>query len=61
MEEELIFTQFERICKRYPDRVAILYLGERFTYAHLEDLVNRFSTALSRLGVQKGDRVVLYI
>lgn len=61
MEEELIFSQFERVCKKYPDRVAILYLGETFTYARLQDLIHRFSTAMSRLGVQKGDRVVLYI
>lgn len=61
MEAELTFTQFERMCEKYPDRVAIIYLGEKFTYARLQDLINRFGTALNRLGVRKGDKVVLYI
>ncbi len=61
MKEELIFSQFERMCKTYPDRTAIIYLGERFTYARLRDLIDRFATGLNRLGVRKGDKVVLYI
>jgi long-chain acyl-CoA synthetase len=61
MEAELIFTQFERMAGKYPDRPAIIYLGEKFTYARLQNLINRFATALNRLGVRKGDKVVLYI
>lgn len=61
MEAELTFTQFERMCGKYPDRPAIIYLGEKFTYARLRDLIERFGTALRRLGVQKGDKVMLYI
>lgn len=61
VQEELIFTRFERVCEKYPDRVAVIYLGERFTYARLQDLINRFAAALNRLGVRKGDRVVLYV
>ncbi len=61
MEPELTFTQFERMCEKYPDRLAIIYLGEKFTYARLRNLIDRFSTALNRLGVRKGDKVMLYI
>lgn len=61
MEAELTFTQFERMCEKYPDRSAIIYLGEKFTYARLQNLINRFATSLNRLGVKKGDKVVLYI
>jgi long-chain acyl-CoA synthetase len=61
MEPELIFTQFERMCEKYPDRVAIIYLGEKFTYARLRNLIDRFATGLNRLGVRKGDKVLLYI
>jgi len=61
MEPELIFTQFEKMCEKYPDRVAVIYLGEKFTYARLRDLINRFATALNRMGVRKGDKVLLYI
>ncbi len=61
MEPELIFTQFEKMCEKYPERAAVIYLGEKFTYARLRDLINRFATALNRLGVRKGDKVLLYL
>ncbi len=61
MEAELVFTQFERMAEEYPDRPAIIYLGEKFSFARLRNLIDRFGTALRRLGVKKGDKVVLYI
>lgn len=61
MEPELTFTQFDKIIEKYPDRTAIVYLGEKFTYAHLRELIRRFATALHQLGVKKGDKVIIYI
>ena len=61
MEPELVFTQFERMSEKYPDRPAIIYLGEKFTFTRLRKLIDRFGTALRHLGVRKGDKVVLYI
>jgi long-chain acyl-CoA synthetase len=60
-EEECTFTRFEQMCQRYPDRPAIIYLGEVFTYARLKELIDRFATALYDLGVGPGDRVMIYI
>ena len=59
--EEYTFTRFEQMCEKYPDRTAIVYLGEKFSYAKLRDLTNRFATALNSLDVGKGDRVMIYI
>jgi long-chain acyl-CoA synthetase len=59
--EELTFTRFDRMCETYPDRTAVAYLGEQFTYGRLRDLSERFAGALSSLGLQKGDRVMIYI
>ena len=61
MKDELTFTQFDNVCEKYPHRPAIIFLGEKFTYARLRDLIDRFATALNRLGVRKGDKVMLYI
>jgi len=61
MEPELTFTQFEKMCQKYSDRPAIIYLGEKFSYLALSDLIHRFAQALIQLGVRKGDRVVIYI
>ena len=49
------------MCEKYPDRPAIIYLGEKFSYARLSNLIDRFATALNRLGVDKGDKVMLYV
>jgi len=60
-EKESTFTRFERMSERYPDRTAVLYLGERFSYSHLRELSERFAGSLIGMGVKKGDRVMLYI
>jgi len=60
-EKELTFTRFDRMSEKYPDRTAIVYLGERFTYARLRDLSERFAGALADMGVKKGDRVMIYV
>ncbi len=59
--EECTFTRFEQMCDKYPDRAALVYLGEEFSYARLRDLIIRFAGALNDLGVGKGDRVMIYI
>lgn len=60
-EQEYTFTRFSEICKKYSYKTAIIYLGQRFTYGYLETLIDKFATGLSILGVQKQDRVMLYI
>ncbi len=46
-----------RTAERFPDQTALLYLGKKISYRHLEALVNRFARALLDIGVKKGDRV----
>jgi long-chain acyl-CoA synthetase len=57
----LTFTRFDRMSERYPNRTAVVYLGERFSYARLRDLSERFAGSLADMGVKKGDRVMIYI
>ncbi|MHC4133946.1 MAG: class I adenylate-forming enzyme family protein [Planctomycetota bacterium] len=59
--QEHTFTRLFEICRRYPQRDALVFLGTRFTFGHLRDSIDRFATALHRLGVGHGDRVVLYL
>jgi long-chain acyl-CoA synthetase len=60
LEEELTFTRFDAMCERYPDRPAVIYLGQRFSYSRLRDLSERFAGSLVDMGVRKGDRVMIY-
>ncbi|MBI4336546.1 MAG: acetate--CoA ligase [Chloroflexi bacterium] len=57
----------DRHCKgEKAQRVAMLWEGkngeeERYTFAQLRDETNRFANVLKGLGVQKGDRVFIYM
>jgi long-chain acyl-CoA synthetase len=61
LEQELTYTRFDRMSERYPDRSAIVFLGERFSFARLRNLSERFAGALMDMGVRKSDRVMIYI
>ena len=61
LEKELTFTRFDRMSERYPQKTAVVYLGERFSFARLRNLAERFGGALTDMGVRKGDRVMIYL
>ena len=44
-----------------PERVAINYFGTRLTFKELDGLVDKFAAAVQSLGVEKGDRVAIYL
>ena len=60
-QHELTYTRFDRMVGKYPRHTAVIYLGERFSYARLDELSRRFAGALQDLGIRKGDRVMVYI
>ncbi len=43
----------------YPNNTAIIYYGNKITYAQLSALANRFAVGLQKIGVKKGDRVAI--
>ena len=61
LNKELTFTRFDQMSTKYPDRPAVIYLGECFSYRRLRELSERFAGGLTALGVGKGDRVMIYI
>ena len=44
-----------------PHKTALVCAGRRLTYAWLDETSDRIATALGRLGVRRGDRVVLHL
>ena len=44
-----------------PAKIAINYYGKEIKFQELDDLSDRFAAALRDLGLQKGDRVSLYL
>jgi len=59
--DETLIRSFERACEKYPDHTALIYVGEKFSYKRLKELIDRFATALYDLGVRDNDKVMLYI
>jgi acetyl-CoA synthetase len=56
----------DRHLSQRKNKVAILWEGEtgetrKFTYGELSEQVNRFANVLKKLGIQKGDRVAIYL
>jgi len=45
--------------KLYPERVALRYQGRDFSYAELDQRVNRLANSMLRLGLRKGDRIAV--
>jgi long-chain acyl-CoA synthetase len=60
-DERTILAAFEANAEKYPDQPALIFLGTRFSYRRLNDLVDRFAAAASDLGVKLQDRVLLYL
>jgi long-chain acyl-CoA synthetase len=61
MSVSAVDEAFRRAVAQARTRVALVYLGERYTFGDLEELVERVARGLSRLGVGQGQRVVLYL
>jgi len=51
----------EKTAKAHPEKAAIAYSETSITYAQLDSLSSRFAAALATLGVQKSDRVAIFL
>ncbi len=60
-QEGTILTAFETACERYPDKTGLIFLGTRFTYSQLRDLVYRFAASSTDLEIGINDRVLIYL
>jgi len=54
-----VIEQFIKQVSATPDAIAIVYENSQLSYLQLDQLANRFSNALSRAGLQRGDTVGL--
>jgi long-chain acyl-CoA synthetase len=47
--------------RKYPEKDAIVFKGQRISFRELDALSNGFANALKELGVEPGDRIALYM
>lgn len=50
-----------RSAKKYPNNPALFFQGTKVTFSQLDDMVNRFASALVSLGVKPGDKVSMLL
>ena len=56
-----LFEILDRAAQEYPNQTAILFQGRELKYHQLKRRVDSLANAFARLGLQKGDRVCLYL
>jgi long-chain acyl-CoA synthetase len=52
---------FDETAKKYGNKTALIFYGNKINYKKLKELIDRFAAALADLGVTKGDTVSLYL
>ncbi|MFC1922464.1 AMP-binding protein [Chloroflexota bacterium] len=56
-----VFQALDDAAENYPGQSALLYLGRSINYSQLKTRVDKLAAGLANLGVQKGDRVCVYL
>jgi long-chain acyl-CoA synthetase len=61
ISKENIATILEESVQKYGDKPCIDFMGKKFTYAQIGEMVDNTAKGLAEMGVKKGDRVGLYM
>jgi long-chain acyl-CoA synthetase len=56
-----LFALLEETGKKYPDSACTIFKGARISYQEMNRLTDRLAAGLASLGVQKGDRVGIFM
>ena len=56
----LLQSLLEQSAARRPEHQALVCAGKRLTYREIDEEANRIASSLAHLGVERGDRVVIY-
>jgi long-chain acyl-CoA synthetase len=59
--QQPLFQVLDDAAARYPGQTAVLFLGRSLNYYQLKAQADRLASALVGLGVQRGDRVCLFL
>ncbi len=60
-ETSNIYKRFEEAASTRVNHTAIIYLGTRYSYRKLKEMVERFASSLLNAGVNPGEKIIIYI
>jgi long-chain acyl-CoA synthetase len=58
---QIISEMLENTVRAYPERTAVIFRDERFTYNELREHIDRLANGFARLGIVRGDWVMEFI
>ncbi len=58
-EKTVVSDALKRSAAEFPDNTALVFIDAKIKYKQLNDMVNRFATALIDMGVKPGDKVAM--
>ncbi len=61
LKEKTVVDFLQETTQRFPNRPAVTLKGKTLTYSEFSNHVDRFATALSRMGVKQGTRVAAWM
>ncbi len=56
-----VYEILDDTCAKYPDNPAFDFLGKKYNWREIGDLVDRFAAGLQKIGVDKGSHVGLFL
>jgi long-chain acyl-CoA synthetase len=56
-----IYEQFEKVSRDYSHAQALVYLGEKYSYARLYETTETLAASLYELGIRSGDKAIMYL
>lgn len=59
--DECVYELFEQQAKRTPDKTALIFASQSYTYQQLDELSNGLAVSMRSLGIQQGDMVAVLL
>jgi long-chain acyl-CoA synthetase len=61
LKYQTIFEAFSIMAEKYPQKIAVYFLGSSYSYRDILELSEKFASGLYEMGMRKGDRILMYL
>ena len=61
LKYQTIFEAFSTMAEKYPQKIAVYFLGSSYSYRDILNLSEKFASGLYKMGMRKGDRILMYL